>query len=219
MENFHYLTSPIYPIDEVYVNDYDVYILYNSIRLHFQTKNYDAIFYNYKSNFTYETYKKVSMNEVNMYAKWAHHYQTKQNLLIALVAHFYYNRPSYAAESYPDSERVKDSYNNLKQFLQSPKHFVTKDLTYIKENCTIDIIRTANKNIPKIYPLAMKGLIRLESLIVIDVSIKLTKYIDTKIDSLSWKSFKSDYSKYSKFICSSVDAELVDIIKTTIKSL
>lgn len=213
------IKSAIYPIEEEYINDFDVYRLYNVMRLHFTTQ-FDAVKYNFKSKaFDWKAYQKVSMAEVNMYQKWANTYTTKQNVLIAIASHFHYNQPRYFMEYAPTDEKVKTSYAKLKQFLYSPTHYITKDLTYINENATIQIIRTVNGNIPKIYPMAIKGLIREESLVCIDVSINLTKYISTKIDSFTWNAFKKPYLKYSDFVCTVLDPSLVQNIKTVISKL
>lgn len=213
------IKSAIFPIEEKYINDFEAFQLYQSMRLHFQTSSYNAIKYNYKSPCsTWQQYETVSKTEVNMYQKWASKYMTRQNLLIALAAHFHYNNPRHTLEYSPTDKRVKEAYVKLKQFLYSPKYFITKDLTYIKQNATIDIIRTTG-NIPKIYPMSVKGLISEESLIAIDISLNLTKYISTKMKSIMWDTFKQQHLKYCPFVCETLDDELIFDIKETIKNL
>lgn len=214
MEKLHLIKSPIFPLEEIKINDYDAYKIYNNIRLHFNTKKYNAVKYHFNNkNYTGEQYKKIPMSEVAVYGKLAKEFQYKQNLMIALTAHFYYNRPEYLAQSYPDSDEIKSAYLTLKKFFIDPKKVIEDDLTIIKNNVKIDAFKAINNTIPKIYHLAVKGLISTESLIVLDSIINLTKYTDSKINSMYWDTYKERYEKYKLLICTTIDNDYKQFIK------
>lgn len=214
------ITSSIYPIEHKLVTDFEIYILYNSLRLHFNQPSYDATKYHFQNKkYNWDTYQKVPMSEVNIYGKMAKDLQTKENVMIALTAHFYYNRPKYVHQCHHDLPEFKKAYQNLKMFLSSPQYFITKDLTIIEECVTIDAIKPKNNSIPKIFHIAQKGIISIESLVVIDHVIGITKYADKHIKSLSWNAYKEGYLKYSTLICNTVELSLTNQIKQTFLKL
>ena len=67
--------------------------------------------------------------------------------------------------------------------------------------------------IPKIYHLAHKGIISYETLAMIDISISLTKYTCTKLNTLTWDAYKEWYLKYRPFVCLEMDKEYTKLHK------
>jgi hypothetical protein len=210
--------SLVYPIpEERYINDYDAYILYNAVRLHYTTKTYSLLRYGFTANKSYngENYQKISQWEVNVYNQWAKKFTTENNMKMALGAFFFYRQPKSLHEAYPGNDSVMDSYRKLKAYSMSMKHFLTEDLTTLQNKYTMDIFKTYN-NIPDIYNLAIKGVISYESLAIIDSSISLSKYTSTKLDSLSWNTFKYKYQKYIPFVVTHIDSEFKEYVKSEI---
>lgn len=210
--------SLIYPIpEEKYINDYDAYVLYNSVRLHYTTKSYSLLRYGFTANKSYngENYQKIHKWEVNVYNQWAKKFMTENNMKIALGAFFFYHTPKSLHESYPGNDTVIKSYQKLKSYNMSMKYFLTQDLTMLQDKYTIDVFKVKN-NIPEIYNLAIKGVISYESLAIIDASINLSKYTSTKLDTLSWNTFKDKYQKYVPFVVTHLDTEFKEYVKCEI---
>lgn len=204
-----------------YINDFDTWKLYHAIRLHYNTDSYSVTKYSFsvKKIYNWDKYMKASDWEVRLFNKWAKEYMTDFNVKVAMGAFFFYHRPVGEWQAYPDSDEVKDSYNRLKSFLYSPKYFIDQDLTYLNENYTMDVLKITNGNIPKLYQLAHKGEISYETLATIDQTIALTKYVSTKIDTLTWKSYKDWYVRYQPFVCTEVSKDLSEYIKKKLLEL
>lgn len=214
------IKSLVYPCETPkYINDFDTWKLYQSVRLHFMTDSYRLEKYNFSSKkaYNWEKYQKVSMWEVKLFDKWAKHFLTDNNVKMALGAHFFYNKPAGSWECAPDHEDVQEAYSKLKSFLYSPKYFLENDLTKLNESYTISILKATNDKgevaIPKIYHLAHKGIISYETLAMIDISISLTKYTCTKLNTLTWDAYKDWYLKYRPFVCLEMDKEYTDYIR------
>lgn len=204
-----------------YVNDFDTWMLYHAVRLHYNTDSYNVVKYNFsaKKIYNWEKYKKASDWEVRLFNKWAKEYTNDLNVKIALASFFFYHKPVGEWEAYPDSDEVKSSYNKLKSFLYSPKFYIDQDLTYLKENYTIDVLKVIDGNIPKIFQLAHKGEISYETLATVDKTIALTKYVSTKIDSLTWKAYKDWYVRYQPFVCTEVSKDFSEYIKNNLREI
>jgi hypothetical protein len=205
------------PPEEKYINDYDAYLLYNAVRLHYTTKSYSLLRYGFTANksFNGEKYQTIHTWEVNAYNQWAKTFKTENNTKMALGAFFFYNTPKSLHDGYPSSDKVMEAYRKLKSFSMSMKHFLTEDLTTLQNNYTIDVFKV-NQNIPELYNLAIKGVISYESLILIDFTTNLGKYTSTKIDTLSWNAFKYKYQKYIPFVITHLDNEFKTYIKQEI---
>lgn len=214
------IKSIVYPcVQEKYVNDFDTWKLYQSVRLHYMTDSYRLEKYNFSSKkaYNWEKYLKVSKWEVKLFDRWAKEFMTDYNAKLALGSHFFYNKPSGTWESAPDGEDVQTAFKKLKSFLSSPNYYLENDLTKLYESYTIDILKAVNDKgevaIPKIYHLAHKGIISYETLSVIDISTSLTKYTCTKLNTLTWDAYKDWYLKYRPFVCTTVDKDCVDYIR------
>lgn len=215
------IKSLVHPHDETkFVNDFDTWLLYHAVRLHYNT-DYSVEKYNFsaKKIYNWNRYLQASDWEVNLFHNWAKTYSIDKNVKMALGAFFFYHKPVGEWQSAPNSEAVTESYQKLKQFLYSPKYFLDIDLTYLKENYTINVLKVTNGNIPRIFQLAHKGEISYESLILIDNAISLTKYVSTKLNTLTWKAYKDNYLKYRPFVCTEMDSEFTEYIKQHLLSL
>lgn len=219
------IKSIVYPNETPrLVNDFDTWKLYHAIRLHYTTDSYSVEKYNFsaKKIYNWQKYETVSDWEVRLFNKWAKVYSNDMNVKMAMGAFFFYHKPVGEWQAYPDSDEVTVSYSKLKQFLYSPKYFLEQDLTYLNENYTIDVLKVTNGtevSIPKIYQLAHRGEISYETLALIDISTTLTKYVSTKLNTLTWKAYSSWYLKYRPFVCTEIDRELMEYVKTHLKQL
>lgn len=215
------IKSVSYPLDKSYINDFDAWKIYHSVRLHFNTINYNIEKYGFNNTKTYnwEKYETVSNWEVNFANKWAKQFVYAGDMQLAVAAHFFYNKPVGEWNTDPYSESIQDVYNKLKQYVCSPKYFFDQDLLFLKEKYKINILKVENNNIPKIYHLAHKGDISYETLALIDCAISLTKYVDTKLHTLTWKAYRDTYIKYRSFVVTEMDLESIKYIKGQLLTL
>lgn len=215
------IKSVSYPLDKSYINDFDAWKIYHSIRLHFNTISYDVEKYGFNNTKTYnwEKYKTVSTWEVNFANKWAKQFVYASDMQLAVGAHFFYNKPVGEWNTDPYGEDVLAVYTKLKQYVCSPKYFFDQDLLILKEKFKINILKVENNNIPKIYHLAHKGDISYETLSLIDRAISLTKYVDTKLQTLTWKAYRDTFIKYRPFVVTEMDEEYSKYIKEQLLTL
>ena len=71
------IKSLVYPCENPkYINDFDTWKLYQSVRLHYMTDSYRLEKYNFSSKKTYnwDKYQTVSTWEVKLFDKWAKSY-------------------------------------------------------------------------------------------------------------------------------------------------
>lgn len=214
------INSVITKLNEEYINDFSAWRIYNSLRLHFQTSSYNIEKYGFNNEkYGWEQYQTASDYEVRLFDKLAKHYQVNTNYIMSLAANFFYLQPKGTWEI-PSTDELQYAYIKLKQFKMSPKYFLNEDLTYLKENANINILKVINNSVPDIYNLAHNGLISYESLVLIDFSTGISKYVSNQLkDSLMWSTYKTKYFKYMPFICTDISKEMVTYIQTQLKQL
>lgn len=214
------LKSIFSSISEQYINDFDAWQIFNCLRLHFQTSAYSVVKYGFTNEkYGWNAYLNASNYEVKLFDKLAKHYQTNINLITALSANFFYLQPKGTWEINSIDE-LNDAYIKLKTFNMSPKYYLDNDLTYLKDNANICILKLVNNNVPEIYNMAHLGTISYESLVLIDFSTGITKYVSSQIkDSLIWTTYRYRYLKYQPFVCTMIERNLVSYIQNQLKHL
>lgn len=214
------MDSVISLLKEEYINDFNAWQIYQSLRLHFQKSSYNVEKYGfYNETYSWNKYLKASQYEVHLFDRLAKHYQTNVNYITAIAANFFYLQPKGTWEIPPVIE-LQDAYIKLKQYIMSPQYYIKQDLTILQENYNIGVLQIVNGEVPEIYSLAHNGIISYESLVLIDFSTGNSKYVCSQLkDSLIWNAYKSKYVKYKPFVCTSITPELKDYIKTQLQQL
>lgn len=207
-------------LEEKYINDFEAWQIYNCLRLHFQTTNYSIVKYGFTNEkYGWNAYLGASDYEVKLFDKLAKYYQTNINLIYALSANFFYLQPKGTWEITTIDE-LTNAYIKLKQFNMSPKYYLDNDLTYLINNVNISVLKVVNNNVPEIYTLAHNGLISYESLVLLDFSTGITKYVSNKLkDSIMWSTYKYRYMKYQPFVCTMINKDLVNYIQNQLRQL
>ncbi len=214
------IKSIITKINEEYINDYSAWRIYNILRLHFQTTSYSVEKYGFSNEkYNWNLYKNASEYEVRLFDKLSKYYQVNTNYVISLAANFFYLQPKGTWEI-SSTDELQYAYIKLKQFRMSPKYYLDEDLTYLKNNANISILKIKDNSIPEIFNLAHNGLISYESLVLIDFSTGISKYVSNHMkDSLMWNAYKEKYFKYMPFVCTEISNDMVTYIQTQLKQL
>jgi hypothetical protein len=177
------------------VTDFEVYLLYLSIKNHFSKKSYDYLKYQGKVTAKKESFLK---RKDRFFFERLSRSKTKEQILDYFVANF--------IES-PDPTKVwvgdlktsgEVNYNNWLKRRDSLEYIFTEDLKKLteKEHLLDALVSDKNKH-PRILKLLLKKEICLETFIILDDLLFFSKKLNE--DDIIWKGIKLRSDKYRSF--------------------
>lgn len=179
------------------MNDpFESYKLYNALKLHFETDNYDAVKYNFKTSVKPTSFFK--RKDKYFFAKLASTYETK--LKDFYIANFK-NDVKYVGDML--NEGGEKFYLDHKKICESLTYHFEKDINKLSGlNVTFDEILESKKNShPLIILLLLQEDILLETVIILDALTGFVERENKRIsDTIIWPDIYRKLTKYKPFV-------------------
>ena len=187
---------------------WDVYLIYNSVKLHFESDSYDAIKYSFKTSATQKSF--FQRKDKYFFAKLAKKYPDKQILIDFLVANFASLDTGKCWAGNLVEQSADDNYKFYLRRIESMSYFFGDQVDRLVEQCKgsglsfDDLFKSENGAHPRIATLVMDKTIELETLVVLDIMVGFMKR--SKItETILWPEFSKKVLKFKPFLKQKVD--------------
>lgn len=184
------------------MSPFEAFQLYNAVKLHFESKTYDAVKYNFKTSVKYNSFEK--RRDKYFFAKLANKFNKKDDLIEYYVSNFVIENNWVGDMINETGERRYTSYLKFKQALS--KH-VADDIDTIHEHMMEngitfdDMFKSIEGFHPEVIKLMLKGCIRIETVVILDSLLGFMDRADKKVkDPMLWESIYRKVKKYSPFL-------------------
>lgn len=172
---------------------YDAYILYNSLKLHFNSEEYNYFKYSGKIRSRF-----VPENQLYVFDKLYKTYG--DNLEKYYVANFVENPKVWVFDLL--SEECRESYNIFMKKNESLTYIFKSDIISLVEGSNdINEIFKSTKDFPPLLKKTLQKNINLETTVILNSFLGFVNVWDKKLgEDIIWKNFKLKLLKYSPFV-------------------
>ena len=181
---------------------FDAYRYYQSLKLHFESKTYDAAKYNFKTSANQKSFWK--RNDKYHFAKVAKRF-TEVPELIGFYASHFINGTKWIGEMLTDEE----AYQSWLKRMQSISYIFEQDLNFLSVECSdsFDSLLFAREGEhPPIITYYLQEEISLETVVIIN---KLTGFMDKAdkeiTETIVWPDISLKIRKYDPFVRVNLD--------------
>jgi hypothetical protein len=185
------------------VNGYDLYVLYNSIKLHFNSEQYNFFQYDGKTRVSIDAFQK--RRDKFLFHRLARKYRDEE-MVPFLVANFVHSDDNWtkslleeeAEETYQDWKRRTDSMSkiyeeDLRKICPEPKEF--NQLFEVKD-----------AQFPKLLVALLQKEVTIETLVILNNIFRFIPIWDKKIsDDIIYPKVSRKIRKYGAFLAVNVD--------------
>jgi len=185
------------------MNGFKAYLLYLSLKTHFNHPDYDYFKFQGKSPATFDTFEK--RNDKYFFEKIATIYPNKERLLGFYVSNLLINKNFYIGDYC--SRLCEKKYQEWVGRIQSLLYCFEQDLRKLEKEAEEkditfrDIFRIdSGESASRFLEMTLEGVITLETYILVDNILGLTDYYDGKIIDPLYEEFAFKVKKYSPFI-------------------
>jgi hypothetical protein len=174
-----------------------VYMMYQSLRLHFISNSYDYFKYNGKTNTSKESFL-TNKNKYSFY-KLSRKYSLDECRSF-FVANFLVNDSKWVGELL--TEEAEEIHTEWKKRNQSLFYRFESDTQYLLDNCeTSVIIKTVNGSFPVLLMEIMRKKVALETLVIMNNLMNFLPMWEKKIDDdIVWPVWQRRIKKYTPFV-------------------
>lgn len=176
------------------ITEYDAYSLYMAIKLHFESKSYNAIKYNYKTSVTPNSFWK--RRDKYQFAKIAKRFNSREELINFYVANFVSGQSSWIGNMLEE----ESLYTDWKRKIESLSYLFDNDIQTLSEKYdSFDNLFKVDNNYPNIINEYLEECVLLETVTIVN---KLTKFLTSvKVsDTILYPDIKSRIQKYEPFV-------------------
>ena len=177
------------------MNDpFESYQLYNALKLHFETDNYNAIKYNFKTSVKPTSFDK--RKDKYFFAKIAKHHG--KHLLDYYVANFKAG-VGYVGDMV--NESGEDNYKEFKRIQESIHRVFSIDINKLSDYGIEQVLTSEDGQHPLIIKLWMQEEISLETICILNSILEFVPRESRKIkDTIIWPDQKRLIEKYTPFV-------------------
>tara|TARA_R110000782_G_scaffold172548_1_gene264139 strand:+ start:1614 stop:2201 length:588 start_codon:yes stop_codon:yes gene_type:complete len=175
---------------------YDSYTIYSALKLHFESKSYDAIKYNFKTRVTQKSFWK--RKDKYFFAKAGKKFNERKGMINFYVSHFV-NGKSWIGDMLKD-EHIYDDW--VKRY-ESLGYLVEEDLYKLEEEFgEFDVLfKSQNGQLPPIVKSYLAEEVSIETVVIMDKLLGFVNRVDKNInDTILWPDIKSRLIKYGPFV-------------------
>lgn len=175
------------------MSPYEACVMYLSVKRHFTDSAYDFVKYNGKIKFSIKSFEK--RRDKYQFSKLAKHKDLKGLLISNYVSGQFTGWVGDLLD-----EKSEDIYNNWISKQQSITYTFRTELESLDDEF-ISYFRVKNGQYPPLLVLYNRGIISLETIIILDDFLKFFSIWDEKItDTIIWPSIRLRAMKYRPFI-------------------
>lgn len=189
---------------------WDAYLIYNSVKLHFESDTYDAIKYSFKTSAKQKSF--FQRKDKYFFAKLAKKYSDKSILVDFLVSNFASMDTDKCWAGNLVEQSADDNYKSYLKKIDTMSYFfkdqVDRLVQYSNGNkfSFDDLFKSENGAHPRIVTLVMDKTIELETLVVLDIMVGFMKR--SKItETIFWPEFSRKVLKFKPFLKQHVDTK------------
>lgn len=176
---------------------YEAFSIYNALKLHFNSKSYDFLKYNGKSNISIETFE----NRRDKYYFYKLSRQNnKEDYIQFLVSNFLVNEKLWAGDLLNEEAIV--THRNRVAILQSLGYTFKNDCNFLRNSvqCPSELL-SCDGNYPKLLTITLQKEIELESFCILNKLMNFLPMWDKKIsDTIRYPEFSLKVKKYTPFL-------------------
>jgi len=184
------------------VNGYDLYVLYQAIKLHFTSENYNYFQYDGKTKISVDAFQK--RRDKFLFHRLARKYRDDE-MIPFLVANFVHNDDNWTKSLL--EEEAEQTYREWKRITDSMTKIYTEDLQKIatKENFN-DLFKVEDGQFPRLLIHFMQKDITIETMVILNNIFDFIKIWDKKIeDDVIYPKVSRKVRKYGAFLNVNVD--------------
>lgn len=172
---------------------YDAYRLYNSLKLHFNSEEYNYFKYSGKIRSRF-----IPENQLYIFDKLYKMYG--ENLEKYYVANFLENPKIWVFDLL--GEECRDAYNKFIKKNESLTYLFKSDIiSLVEETDNINDVLRVREEFPPLLKRTLQKRINLETVIILNYFLDFISIWDKKLgEDLIWKNFKLKLIKYSPFV-------------------
>lgn len=177
---------------------YDLYCIYQAIKLHFSSEGYNFFQYDGKTRVSIEAFEK--RRDKFLFHRLARKYRDEE-MVSFLVANFVYNSDNWTKSLLED--QAEETYKEWKRITDSMSKIYTEDLQKLcldpKE--FNDLFKVENGQLPKLLVFFMQKEITIETLVILNNIFDYIKIWDKKIsDDIIYPKVSRKVRKYGAFL-------------------
>ena len=190
---------------------WDAYLIYNAVRLHFDSEDYDVFKYNFKTSAKQKSF--LLRKDRFFFAKLAKKYPDKQTLVDFLVANFTFREKGGCWAGDLIDPVAEDAYRSWLKKRDSMTYFFTQQIDTLALFCEQNkiyfdnLLKNGNQNMsPIIVKLHKEHTRELETIVIIDLLVNFMKNVKVS-ETIFWPDFSRKVRKYRPFLKQTVDLE------------
>ena len=184
------------------MNGYDLYGLYQAIKLHFTSEQYNFFQYDGKTRISIDAFQK--RRDKFLFHRLARKYRDEE-MVPFLVSNFVHSDDNWTKSLL--EEEAEETYRNWKRITDSMTKVYVEDLQKIatKDNFN-DLFKVEEGQFPKLLTLFMQNEVTIETMVILNNVFNFIKIWDKKIsDDIIYPKVSRKIRKYGAFLNVNVD--------------
>ena len=184
------------------MNGYDLYGLYQAIKLHFTSESYNFFHYDGKTRISVDAFQK--RRDKFLFHRLARKYRDDE-MVPFLVANFVHSDDNWTRSLL--EEEAEQTYREWKRTTDSMTKVYVEDLQKIATKETFnDLFKIDNGQFPKLLTYFMQNDVTLETMVILNNIFDFIKIWDKKIsDDIIYPKVSRKIRKYGSFLNVNVD--------------
>ena len=184
------------------MNGYDLYCVYQAIKLHFTSENYNFFHYDGKTKVSVEAFQK--RRDKFLFHRLARKYRDDE-MVPFLVANFVYSDGNWTKSLL--EEEAEETYRNWKRTTDSMSKIYQEDLQKIATRETFnDLFKVEDGQFPKLLVAFLQKDVTIETMVILNNIFDFVKIWDKKIsDDIIYPKVSRKIRKYGSFLNVNVD--------------
>ena len=168
----------------------DAYLMYCSMKAHFDKSNYDFVKYNGKSKVSRDSFYK--RNDRVFFVKLTHKYKNKEDVQDYLLANFLIHPKGWVGKF------DEENYTGWKKKIQSLTYTFKSEIEPILDK---NLVAVSKNKHPKLLKDYLGKRVSLETLVILDSILSFHKEWNTKlVDDYVWKDVYKLMNDYKSFL-------------------
>lgn len=184
------------------MNGYDLYCVYQAIKLHFNSENYNFFHYDGKTRVSIDAFQK--RRDKFLFHRLARKYRDEE-MVPFLVANFVHSDDNWTKSLL--EEEAEETYRNWKRTTDSMSKVYTEDLQKIATKETFnDLFKVEDGQFPKLLIAFLQKDVTIETMVILNNIFDFIRIWDKKIsDDIIYPKVSRKIRKYGAFLAVNVD--------------
>lgn len=184
------------------MNGYDLYGLYQAVKLHFTSETYNFFQYDGKTRVSIDAFQK--RRDKFLFHRLARKYRDEE-MVPFLVSNFVHSDDSWTKSLL--EEEAEEVFRNWKRITDSMSKIYVEDLQKIATKETFnDLFKVENGQFPKLLNLFMQKEVTIETMVILNNIFDFVRIWDKKIsDDIIYPKISRKIRKYGAFLNVNVD--------------